>query len=130
MSDIKDNINLLTDVLSPKAVEEISKALSEIEVKEEWQETMMGVLVESVDKYGIEGIAKARDLVWDVLEGKAFDQEAFNALSLRKQSDLLRDLQNQEADRKNKAKDFATIVGNALGGVLVAVAKGMIAKSL
>lgn len=130
MSDIKDNINLLTDVLSPKAVEEISKALSEIEVKEEWQETMMGVLVESVDKYGIEGITKARDLVWDVLEGKAFDQEAFNALSLRKQSDLLRDLQNQEADRKNKAKDFATIVGNALGGVLVAVAKGMIAKSL
>ncbi len=130
MSDIKANIDLLTDALSPKAVAEINKALSDIEVKEQWQETMLNVLIESVDNYGVEGIAKAKDLVWNIIEGKEFDQTAFNALSLRKQSDLLRDLQNQEADRKSKAKDFAAIVGNALGGVLIAVAKGMIAKSL
>lgn len=130
MADIKENIDLLTAALSPKAVAEINKALSDIEVNEQWQETMLNVLIESVDNYGVEGIAKAKDLVWNIIEGKEFDQAAFNALSLRKQSDLLRDLQNQEADRKSKAKDFATIVGNALGGVLIAVAKGMIAKSL
>ena len=130
MADIKNDINTLTDALSPRAVEEINKALSEIKIEEGWQETAMGVLIETVDNYGVEGISKARDLLWNVIEGKEFDQEAFNALTLRKQSDLLRDLQNQEAEKKNKAKDFAIIVGNALGGVLVAVAKGIVAKSI
>lgn len=130
MSDIKDGIVDLTDSLNPKAVEEINKALGTVDVKEGWQETMMSVLIETVDNYGVEGLAKARDLVFNIIEGKDFDQEAFNALSLRKQSDLLRDLQNQEADKKTKAKDFFAVVGHALGGVLVAVAKGMVAKSL
>ena len=76
MADIKNDIDTLTDALSPRAVEEINKALSEIKIEEGWQETAMGVLIETVDNYGVEGIAKARDLLWNVIEGKEFDQEA------------------------------------------------------
>ena len=130
MSDIKKDVNDITAALAPKAVEEINKALSGIEVKEEWQATLLGVVVDSVETYGVTGIEKAKDLVWNLVEGKPFDQEAFNNLSLRAQSDLLAQLQNKEADEQTAVKDFFAVLGNTLGGVLVAVAKGMIAKSV
>tara|TARA_X000000950_G_scaffold240276_2_gene293215 strand:- start:6825 stop:7217 length:393 start_codon:yes stop_codon:yes gene_type:complete len=130
MSDTKKDIDNLLGHLEPKAVEEINKALGSVKVEEGWQKTMMGVLIETVDNYGVEGLSKARELVWSAIEGKEFDEESFNALSLRKQSDLLAYKQNIEADKKSAAKDFFTIVGDTLGGVLLAVAKGMVARSL
>ncbi len=128
--DIKDGVDDITDALAPKAVEEINKALEGIEVKEEWQATLLGVVVDSVETYGVTGIQKAKDLVWNLIEGKPFDQEAFNNLSLRAQSDLVAQLQNKEADEQTAVKDFFAVVGHMFGGVLVAVAKGMIAKSI
>lgn len=130
MSDIKEGVEDIAEVLEPKLVNEISKALGKVQVEEGWKETMMGVLIESVDNYGAEGLSKARGLVMDLIEGKQFDEDAFNALSLRKQADCVRDLQNLEDSKKSAAKDFFAVVGDTLGGVLVAVAKGMLAKSL
>ena len=130
MSDTKKEIDNLMSHLEPKAVEEINEALGKVKVEEGWQKTMMGVLIETVDNYGVEGLSKARELIWSAIEGKDFDEESFNALSLRKQSDLLAYKQNMEADKKSAAKDFFTVVGDTLGGVLLAVAKGMVARSL
>ncbi len=130
MSDIKDGVDDITSALAPKAVEEINKALEGIEVKEEWQATLLGVVVDSVGTYGVAGIQKAKDLVWNLIEGKPFDQEAFNNLSLRAQSDLVAQLQNKEADEQTAVKDFFAVVGNMLGGVLLAVVKGMVAKNI
>ena len=130
MSDTKQDIDNLMSHLEPRAVAEINKALGSVKVEEGWQKTMMGVLIETVDNYGVEGLAKARELVWSAIEGKDFDEESFNALSLRKQSDLLAYKQNMEADKKSAAKDFFTVVGDSLAGVVLAVAKGMVAKAL
>ena len=130
MTDVKDGVDDITSALAPKAVEAINDALGKVEVKEEWQATLLGVVVDSVESYGVVGIEKAKDLVWSLIEGKTFDQDAFDALSLRAQSDLLAQLQNKEADEQTAIKDFFAVVGDTLGGVLVAVAKGMIAKSV
>tara|TARA_B100001057_G_scaffold476309_1_gene544119 strand:- start:1328 stop:1720 length:393 start_codon:yes stop_codon:yes gene_type:complete len=130
MGDVKEGVDDITSALAPKAVEEISKAIGGIEVKEEWQSTLLGVVAESVENYGVIGIEKAKDLVWNLIEGKPFDQEAFNKLSLRAQSDVVAQLQNKEADHQSAVKDFFAVLGDTLGGVLVAVAKGMIAKSI
>ncbi|MEC7109007.1 MAG: hypothetical protein VXX11_03240 [Planctomycetota bacterium] len=129
-NDIKQGVDDITAALAPKAVEEIGKALGKVEVKEEWQSTLIGVVADSIDTYGVTGIEKAKDLVWNLVEGKPFDQEAFDNLSLRAQSDLLAQLQNKEADEQTAVKDFFAVVGDVLGGVLVAVAKGLIAKSI
>lgn len=129
-SEIKEGVDDITAVLAPKAVEEIGKALGKVEVKEEWQSTLLTVVADSIDTYGVTGIEKAKDLIWNLVEGKPFDQEAFNKLSLRAQSELLAQLQNKEADEQTAVKDFFVVVGETLGGVLVAVAKGLIAKSI
>ena len=130
MSGVKDGVDDITSALAPKAVEEINKAIGKVKVKEEWQATLLGVVADSVETYGVAGIEKAKDLIWNLVEGKPFDQDAFNNLSLRAQSELLAQIQNKEADEQSDVKDFFTVVGDTLGGVLVAVAKGMIAKSI
>lgn len=128
--EIKDGVDDITAALAPKAVDEINKALGKVEVKEEWQATLLGVVADSVETYGVAGIEKAKDLIWNLVEGKPFDQEAFDNLSLRAQSDLLAQLQNKEADEQTAVKDFFAVVGHMFGGVLVAIAKGMVAKSI
>ena len=130
MSDIKEGVDDITAALAPKAVDAISEAIGKVEVKEEWQSTLLNVVAESVETYGATGIDKAKDLIWSLVEGKPFDQEAYNKHSLQVQSDMLVAFQNKEADARSAVKDFFAVVGDALGGVLVAVAKGMIAKSI
>jgi len=131
MSDSKkEDIGEIVSVGAQKAVDEITKAMSKVEVKEDWQATILGVLGETIDNYGVAGIKKAEELVWGLIEGKPIDNTEFAKLSLRLQADVMEHCHQVEAEKKSKFKDFMAIVGDMFGGVLVSVAKGMITQGL
>lgn len=131
MSDSKkENIDEMISLGAKRAVDEITKAMSKIDVKEDWQATVLGVLGETIDNYGVEGIEKAKDMIWGLVEGKPIDNTEFAKLSLRLQADVMEHCHQQEAMNKSKFKDFMAVVGDMFGGVLVSVAKGMITQGL
>jgi len=131
MSDSKkEDIGEIVTMGAQKAVDEITKAMSKIEVKEDWQATILGVMGETIDNYGVDGIKKAEELVWGLIEGKPIDNTEFEKLSLRLKADVMEHCHQIESQRKSQFKDFMAIVGDMFGGVLVSVAKGMVTQGL
>jgi len=93
------------------------------EMDEPWKRAIMDMVGDAVEKYGWEGVERVQEVVDQVAAGKAPD---LSFASLKARSDVLAFMQNAEADEKSKARDFFSVVGQALGVVLKVVIRGLI----
>lgn len=94
------------------------------EMDEPWKRVIMDLLGDAVETYGWEGVERVQKAVDQLANGKAPD---LSFASLKARSDALAVLQNMEADKKSKTKDFFGVVGNSLGVILKAVIAGLLA---
>lgn len=120
--------NILSNVigkLGQAGIKRAEEAISKLEgsVDEPWKKTVLIMVGEAVDKYGIEGIQRVQDAIDNVNDGKKPD---LSFASLRVRSDFLADLQNMEADKKSKARDFLRLIGETLGVIIGVIMKGIV----
>jgi len=104
-----------------KAEEAMDKLQSQMD--EPWKRAVMDMLGDAVEKYGWEGVERVQEAVDQLADGKVPD---LSFASLKARSDALALLQNMEADQKSKAKDFFSVVGQAMGVLLKAMIRGLL----
>lgn len=119
---------LLENLVSNADDREYKKAQGYIEeirgmIDEHWKKVIMDMLVEAVERHGLEGIKKVRETFEQMVNGENPDMSYLN---LRSRSDALAIMQNAEADRKKKVNDFLVVIGEALGKILKFVIKGLL----
>lgn len=118
----------LVDELGKFGMDKAGDALEALAEKADspWKKTVLALVEDAVEKYGPVGIEKAKDALDRIAKGKNADM---SFASLRVRSDVLAQLQNAEADRKNEAKEFMAMVAKTLGQIIAAVIKGIIAAA-
>jgi hypothetical protein len=107
----------------PVSQTEIDSLLSVLDIKEQWQKTIMSFIIQQIQTHGIEGLMFSIQALKDLVGGQVVN---FNSVDLKTASDLLAELQNMEADKKKKINDFITKVGEVLGVLLVGILRGIL----
>lgn len=129
MSDLKKALKELLPKLGARGVDKAGDVLDGLakDTDEPWKRASLALLADAVDKYGMDGVKRAQDVLETLIQEEKPDIEW---MDLGTASDVLAHLQNAEADRKSAAKDFLLRVGNDLGVFLSAVIKGLVASAL
>jgi len=119
-------LNELVPVLGQAGVDALAdelKALTE-GMDEAWKKTVMNLLINGIENYGVDGIQMAMDYINKLLDGD--DLPDIDWADLRTASDIVAQLQNAEADQKSAVKDFLAKTSKILGQILAGLIKGLL----
>jgi hypothetical protein len=119
----KKKLSGLADKLGQEGIDKLADFLDGEADKadEPWKKTVLDLLADARRKHGPDGFKMAQDAVERLLdkgEGKDIRKVTSNLLIA---SNLLAQLQNAEAERKERAKKFLKAVGQTIGEILKAV---------
>ena len=112
--------------LASKVGEEGVKQLAEVldseaaKADEPWKSTVLDLLADAARRHGPEGFSMAKDAVERLLDGDHKDLRKVTK-NLLIASNLLAELQNAEADRKEKVREYLRAVLGTLGKILQVV---------
>jgi hypothetical protein len=87
---------------------------------EPWKRTLLDLMADGARRHGPEGFKMAQDAVERMLDGDDKDIRKVTK-NLLIASNLLAQLQNAEADRKDRARKWLAAVGQTIGKILKAV---------
>jgi len=119
-------LNELVPVLGQAGVDALAdelKALTE-GMDEAWKKTVMNLLINGIENYGVDGIQMAMDYINKLLDGD--DLPDIDWADLRTASDIVAQLQNAEADQKTAVKDFLAKTSKILGQIIAGLIKGLL----
>ena len=124
MTSAKDLLRQLVPGLAGRSLDVANRALEDLQskAKKPLQREMVAVLADAVDKYGPDGIEKAKSAVDALLGGKDVD---LDFLDMETASDLLAAMQNAEADEKSRSRDILNGIGNSAGKLIGSMLRGM-----
>lgn len=119
----KRKISNLASQIGEEGVEQLAEVLDGEAAKadEPWKRTLLDLLADGARRHGPEGFQMAQDAVERLLDGDDKDIRKVTK-NLLIASNLLAQLQNAEADRKERAREWLQAVGQTIGTVLKAVA--------
>ena len=125
-SNWQDILNALVPTLGQAAVDALSEKLKDVAagLSEDWQRTILTLIASSVEKHGLAGVQLALETINDLLDGKDVE---IDWTDLKTASDLVGHMQNAEADHKTAVNDFLARTSEALGFILSALLKGLVA---
>lgn len=109
MADRKDILRALRGLKDNVGDEGIEKLASALEKEgedsdEKWQENVLKTLSDAVRKHGPDGVDSAYEEIEKMLAGEPADLGEYT--SLRAKSELLAELQNAEAKKKERLQKF------------------------
>lgn len=102
-------VDLLTDLLDQEAAK----------ADEPWKRTLLDLLADAGRRYGPEGFAMAQNAVERLLDKKEVEIRQITK-NLLIASNLLAQLQNAEAAKKERAKKWLQVIGASIGTILKA----------
>ena len=114
--------------LGEQGVEKLAQEMSDQadKVDEPWQRALINLAADGIAKFGPDGVKMASQAVEDLLDGKRGTKISDITDDLETASDLLYALQNAEAARKSKARDFMRVLGQSLGRIAGGFLKGLL----
>jgi hypothetical protein len=118
----KNKLSGLAGKLGEKGVGQLADLLDGEAAKadEPWKRTLLDLLADAGRKHGPEGFKMAQDAVERMLDGDSKDIRKVTS-NLLLASNLLAQLQNAEADRKDRARKWLKAIGQTIGTILKAV---------
>jgi hypothetical protein len=126
--DWKAMLDNLIPVVGEEAINLTVGKLDELtgEASEPWKKTVLSLVSDAVEEHGPAGLALAQQALDDLFAGKAPDIDWANP---RTASDIVAQMQNAEADRKNATRDFFVKIGDVFGQLFTAFLKGAITSA-
>jgi hypothetical protein len=125
------NWTKMLDHLVPSLGEAGVKALGDkldslsAEATEPWKKTVLSLTANAVESGGMKGI----DLAWKAIEDLINDKPPkIDWADLEVASDVLAQLQNAEADRKDEIRDFFAKVSHDIGAIIGGLIKGLVSQ--
>jgi len=118
----KRKISNLASKIGAEGVDQLAGVLDSEAAKadEPWKRTLLDLLADGARRHGPEGFKMAQDAVERMLDGDDKDIRKVTK-NLLIASNLLAQLQNAEADRKERARQWLKAIGETLGTILKAV---------
>lgn len=118
----KRKISSLASKIGEEGVDQLAGVLDDEAAKadEPWKRTLLDLLADGARRHGPEGFKMAQDAVERMLDGDDKDIRKVTK-NLLIASNLLAQLQNAEADRKERARKWLRAIGETLGTILKAV---------
>ena len=118
----KKKLSSLASKVGEEGVEKLAGVLDDEAAKadEPWKNTLLDLMADAARKHGPEGFSMAQDAVEKMLDGDNTDIRKVTS-NLLIASNLLAQLQNAEADRKDRARKWLKAIGQTLGTILKAV---------
>jgi hypothetical protein len=118
----KRKISNLASKVGEEGVTKLAEVLDGEAAKadEPWKRTLLDLLADGARRHGPEGFKMAQDAVERMFDGDSKDIRKVTK-NLLIASNLLAQLQNAEADRKERARQWLRAVGQTLGTILKAV---------
>lgn len=126
--DLQKLIDSLVPALGHAGVQALTDKLSGLkaDASDPWKKAVLGMAVSAVQAHGTQGIDLAHQYLDALIAGKA--PPVIDGLDLEAVSDLLAQIENAEADKKTACKAYLTQIGDVLGTILSAIAKGIISS--
>jgi len=125
MKDIQQWKDLLLPLVGEMVLDKIEKELETLlKDKTGWQRTVLELIQDAVAKHGPAGVKISIQIIEDLLNKKKPD---LNWADLRVASDILAELQNAEADKQTKVKEFLAKVSKVVALIIEALIKGFLA---
>jgi len=123
----KKKLSGLATKLGDAGVEKLASVLDgEAEKADEpWKRTLLDFLADGARRHGPEGFRMAQEAAERLLDGETTDIRKVTK-NLLIASNLLAQLQNAEATRKERARKWLAAVGQTIGQVLKAVIKTVV----
>ena len=120
----KRKLSSLTSKVGEEGVNQLASYLDQEAAKadEPWKNTTLDLLADAARRHGPEGFQMAQDAVERLLDGKETDLRKVTK-NLLIASNLLSQLQNAEADRKDRRREWLMAVGQTIAKILKAVIK-------
>jgi len=118
----KRKLSGLASKLGQEGVDRLADLLDDEAGKadEPWKKTLLDLLADGARRHGPDGFQMAQDAVERLLDGDDADIRKVTK-NLLIASNLLAQLQNAEADRKDRARKWLRAVGETIGQILKAV---------
>lgn len=118
----KRKISNLASKIGEEGVDKLAAVLDDEAAKadEPWKRTLLDLLADGARRHGPEGFKMAQDAVERLLDGDDKDIRKVTK-NLLIASNLLAQLQNAEAARKEQARKWLKAIGQTLGTILKAV---------
>jgi hypothetical protein len=118
----KRRISSLTEKIGHQGVEQLASFLDKEAARadEPWKNTLLDLLADAARRHGPSGFTIAQDAVERMLMGEETDIRKVTK-NLKIASDLLTQLQNAEADRKDRALKWIRAVGQTIGHILKSI---------
>ena len=118
----KRKIANLASKIGEEGVDQLAAILDDEAAKadEPWKRTLLDLLADGARRHGPEGFEMAQSAVERMLNGDDKDIRKVTK-NLLIASNLLAQLQNAEADRKERARKWLHVIGQTLGTILKAV---------
>ena len=123
----KSKLSNMASKVGDEGVEKLAGFLDDEAKKadEPWKNTLLDLFADAARKHGPEGFQMAQDAVERMLDGDNTDIRKVTS-NLLIASNLLSQLQNAEADRKDRARKWLKAIGQTLGTILKAVIKAVL----
>jgi hypothetical protein len=123
----KNKLSSMASKVGEEGVEKLAGFLDGEAAKadEPWKRTLLDLLADAGRKHGPEGFKMAQDAVERMLDGDGADIRKVTS-NLLIASNLLAQLQNAEADRKDRARKWLIAIGQTLGTILKAVVSAVL----
>ena len=118
----KRKISNLASKIGEEGVDKLAAVLDDEAAKadEPWKRTLLDLLADGARRHGPEGFKMAQDAVERLLDGDDKDIRKVTK-NLLIASNLLAQLQNAEAARKEQARKWLKAIGQTIGTILKAV---------
>jgi hypothetical protein len=123
--DIVKFIEQLVPIIGQQAADAIAKQIKELISDEspQWQKTILALIADAVEKFGVKGIEIALDQIEKLLDDKVPEIDWANLMVA---SDLVATLQKLEADEKSNVRDFLAKTGAVLGPLLAVLIRTLL----
>jgi len=125
MNDFTNFLEKLLPVVGQKGVDAIEaklKGLSE-GADSGWKKAALALVADAVEKHGPAGIKMATQAIQDLLDGSAPN---IDWADLEVASNILAQMENAEADKKDSTRKFLAEVSEVLGVILAGIIKGLL----
>jgi hypothetical protein len=118
----KRKLSSLVSKVGEEGVNKLAGVLDDQAAKadEPWKRTLLDLLADGARRHGPEGFDMAQKAVERMLDGDDTDIRKVTK-NLLIASNLLAQLQNAEADRKDRARKWLQAIGETIGTILKAV---------
>lgn len=125
--DIVKFIEQLVPVIGQKAADALAKQIKDLISDEspQWQKTILSLVADAVEKYGVAGIEIALRQVEKLLDNEVPEIDWANLMVA---SDLVASLQKMEAEDKSAVRDFLVKTGAILGPLLAVIVRSIIER--